>query len=482
MTSDCKRSVGTALSILLVPFIAMFLPAGSVNAREYVVAGPKLASYAPDVDNHPLYRCYTGRHYGRSVECTWEQMVPRQAGELFVSGALIQGETGTSIFDDVHVPPVTPSRRTLKAELRARSITPSELPTSVNWLPESRGLTGVISTAFANAEPAAELSGNTGIYAADPSVIHTDDGYVAVESREGHTLYVRVAPSLEEIAKAPPVRIWTDIAGLGEVWAPEIVSKGGNDYAVYFAAGRGSKHRMYSIASKEPAANYGDATEIALPENKWAIDGLPFTYRDVNYFIWSGWQGDSDIQQDIFIAKLGADGNPAGPRVLIGSPDEPWENIAGETPSINEAPQPIADPAGQLHIVYSTNGSWGPNYCLADLRLRADSDPLDAEAWFESDGCLFGANEDTLGEGAVPAKDAKGIGHHSFILADGEVEHAGGAEGPRPFLYHGVAAVLQPSNFWAARTWFFGSYQWVPDTTYGSGETSNIGWSLRFSE
>jgi GH43 family beta-xylosidase len=331
------------------------------------------------------------------------------------------------------------------------------------------------------ADTAAELAGNTGIYAADPSVIQTEDGYVAVESREGRTLFVRVAPSLEELAKARPVSIWSDAEGLGEVWAPEIVLRSGS-YEVYFAAGRGSNHRMYSIESEEPAANYGKATEIVLPDDKWAIDGLPFTYRGVDYFIWSGWQGDSDVQQDIFIARLNLGGNAIAPRVLIASPDQPWENVAGETPSINEGPQPIIDPAGQLHVVYSANGSWGPNYCLADLRLRAGGDPLDPEAWFESDGCLFGANRDTLGEGAAPAEDAKGIGHHSFILPNGEVEHSEEAEGLKPFLYHGVLAELQPRNFWAARTWYIGSYQWVPDVTYGSGENSDTGWSLRFSE
>lgn len=338
-----------------------------------------------------------------------------------------------------------------------------------------------ISAALGQAEVTADLSGNTGIYAADPSVIHTDDGYVAVESRSGRTLLVRVAPSLAELAETRAVRIWSDREGLGEVWAPEIVFRNGL-YVVYFAAGRGSNHHMYSISSMEPAANYGGAAEVLLPDDKWAIDGLSFSYRGAEYFTWSGWQGDTDVRQDIFIVRLGVDGEPEAPRVLIGSPDQPWENIARETPSINEGPQPITDPAGQLHIVYSANGSWGPNYCLADLRLRADGDPLDAEDWFESDGCLFGANEDTLAEDATLARGAKGVGHHSFILPDGDVEHAEGAESPRPFLYHGVPADENPLNFWAARRWFIGSYQWVPDVTYGSGERSDTGWSLQFSE
>ncbi|WP_449394440.1 glycoside hydrolase family 43 protein [Devosia riboflavina] len=234
-------------------------------------------------------------------------------------------------------------------------------------------------------------SGDTGIPGADPSVIRTQDGYVAVESRRGQALLVRVAPSLEDLAEARAVRIWYDRDRLGEIWAPEIVFRNGR-YSVYFTAGVGSDHRMYEISSAEPDAGYGDASEILLPEDKWAIDGLPFTFEGRDYFVWSGWQGDTDVRQDIFIVRLNGDGVPEGSRSLIASPDQPWENVAGETPSINEGPQPIVDPEGQLHIVYSANGSWNSNYCLADLRLAADGDPMDAGAWAKSQGCQFGAN------------------------------------------------------------------------------------------
>jgi GH43 family beta-xylosidase len=323
------------------------------------------------------------------------------------------------------------------------------------------------------------FTGDTGIRSADPSVIETDDGYVAVESRNGRMLLVRVAGSLEALAEVRPVRIWSDRERLGEVWAPEIVFRQGR-YEVYFTAGIGSDHRMYRIDSSEAAEGYGDAVEISLPEDKWAIDGIPYSFNGADYFIWSGWQGDEDVQQDIFIARLNTQGEVEGPRMMISSPDEPWENIAGETPAINEGPQPIIDPAGQLHIVYSANGSWGPNYCLADLRLRSGGDPLDAAAWSKSDGCLFGANGETLADGANLAVEAKGVGHHSFVLRNGQDEPPLAPEEMRPFLFHGVPAAEEPANFWAARKWYAGLYRWVPDVAYGSGENMDIGWSLQF--
>jgi GH43 family beta-xylosidase len=319
------------------------------------------------------------------------------------------------------------------------------------------------------------------ISGADPSVIQTADGYVSVESRGGRRIMVRVAPDLAGLATAKPQRIWSDPEQLGAVWAPEILFRNGQ-YEVYFTAGVDEFHRMYVIKSDQPAADYGEATEIVLPDDKWAIDGLPFTYQGADYFIWSGWQGDTDVQQDLFIAAMNEDDEIISPRAAIATPDDAWENIAGETPSINEGPQPILDPAGQLHIVYSANGSWGENYCLSDLRLIVGGDPLVAEDWRESNGCLFGANPATLADGGTLAEEAKGVGHHSFVLPDGALEQPADPSQPIAFIYHGVPAAQEPANFWEAREWYVGSAQWVPDIVYGSGQLGDTGWSLKFSE
>ena len=330
---------------------------------------------------------------------------------------------------------------------------------------------------FGHALAAAE----TAIRSADPSVIHTQDGYVAVEARNGQAIYVRMATQLAGLAEAKAVRIWSDREGLGEVWAPEIVRRNGS-FEIYFTAGAGSSHRMYRIVSAEPASSYGDATEIVLPDDKWAIDGLPFTFLGNDYFLWSGWQGNRNLKQDLFIAAMSSTGEVEGPRIRIGTTDRQWENIAREEPGIIEGPQPIVDPASQLHVVYSANGSWGENYCLADLRLKSGGDPLDAADWAESPGCLFGANAQTLADGVMPTTQAKGVGHNSFVLPDGNVEASAISNGPQPFLYHGVPADDEPENFWEARLWFTGTFQWTPGIAYRAGPSWDTGWGLSFNE
>ncbi|WP_327011805.1 family 43 glycosylhydrolase [Dactylosporangium sp. NBC_01737] len=99
------------------------------------------------------------------------------------------------------------------------------------------------------------------------------------------------------IATAPKHQVWRDTGNLGEVWAPEIVHQDGR-YQIYFAAGRSGAHRMYHISSTSPDSNYSAATKVALPGDKWAIDGVPFTFQGQRWFVWSGWTGDTNVEQN----------------------------------------------------------------------------------------------------------------------------------------------------------------------------------------
>ncbi len=97
-----------------------------------------------------------------------------------------------------------------------------------------------------------------------------------------------------------------------------------------FAADDGSNnnHRMYVLENPSADPMKGEwmlKEKIADPSDKWAIDGDVFSYRNQLYMIWSGWEGDKNGQQDIYIAKLKNPWTIEGNRVRIASPSYAWE-------------------------------------------------------------------------------------------------------------------------------------------------------------
>lgn len=342
-------------------------------------------------------------------------------------------------------------------------------------------LSGVLAAVLSltSADPA--QAGQTSLRAADPSVLRVGGTYVSVQSAGGG-IVVRQARSTDALATAPARQVWTDTRNLGEVWAPEIVRDGGR-YYIYFTAGRGPAHRMYAINSAAPDSGYTAETELALPDGKWAIDGTLFTFNGQRWFVWSGWAGDTNVEQNLYIARMSGPTTPTGARHIISQPRESWERVVGD-PFINEAPEAIKDPNGQLHIVYSANGSWSEQYCLADLRLRAGGDPTYVWDWYKSNGCLFGSNRATMMPGWDPTLHVNGPGHHSFVLLDGDIGTSPPA-GPRfPLMFHAVPKGTPYA--WENRYWYTGTFCWWGNTTYSRanvpGANTNTGWSLKFFE
>ncbi|ATB33677.1 glycoside hydrolase family 43 protein [Melittangium boletus] len=327
----------------------------------------------------------------------------------------------------------------------------------------------------------AQSLGRLNIRNADPTVIRVDSTYISAEV-EGGRLYVRTAPSVDALAGAARQLVWSNPSGWPEVWAPQLI-KAGDTYYMYFTAGAGAAHRMYVIQSKSPTSGWSAAQRMALPDDKWAIDGTAFNYRGQWYFVWSGWVGNTDGEQTLFLARMSNPTTVTGARYVISQPREAFEKVEPNPPCrVNEGPEIIIDPAGQLHVVYSANGSWGESYCLADLRLKLNGDPTYVWDWFKSNGCLFGANRATIMAGWDPTLYAKGVGHHSFVLLNGDPNTSPPAGPTFPLAYHGVAKNEYPSDFWGARHWYSGSFQWWGNITYTRGSERNTGWSLKFYE
>jgi GH43 family beta-xylosidase len=321
----------------------------------------------------------------------------------------------------------------------------------------------------------------TAVRAADPSVIRVGSTYISVQSLNGG-IAVRQASSTDALASATPRQVWSDTGGLGEVWAPELTVDSGR-YYIYFAAGTGAAHRMYVISSATADSGYSGATQLALPDNKWAIDGTLFTFNGQRWFVWSGWAADTDVEQNLYITRMSSPTTPTGARYIISQPRESWERVVGN-PYINEGPEAIRDPNGQLHIVYSTNGSWSDQYCLGDLRLRSGGDPTYVWDWYKSNGCLFGSNRSTMMSGWDPTLYVNGPGHHSFVLLDGDIATSPPAGTKFPLMFHAVPKGTSYS--WGNRSWYTGSFCWWGNITYSRahvpGATSDTGWSLKFFE
>jgi hypothetical protein len=189
------------------------------------------------------------------------------------------------------------------------------------------------------------------------------------------------------------------------------------------------------------------------------------------------------VEQNLYIAEMTSPSDVIGRRYIISQAREPWERVVGN-PFINEAPEAIRDPNGQLHIVYSANGSWSDQYCIADLRLRAGGDPTYVWDWYKSNGCLFGSHRETMMAGWDPTLYVNGPGHNSFVLLDGDIGTSPPAGPTFPLMFH---AVPKGTTYaWANRLWYSGSFCWWGNITYSRqnvpGDNNNTGWSLKFFE
>jgi len=319
---------------------------------------------------------------------------------------------------------------------------------------------------------------------ADPTVIKVGNNYYSAESAEGGGIFVREASTLEGLGAndVKRQRVWVAGPGVVDIWAPDMSMYQNRTY-IHFSAGRDAAHRMYVISADSPLGQYSNETQLALPDNQWAIDGTFFVFEGQAWFVWSGWESETrNTEQTLYICRMESPSKPMGRRFVISQPREPWEQ--GDHPLINESPQAIVDPSGQLHIVYSANGSWGSRYCLADLRLREGGDSTNVWDWYKSNGCLFGSHQDRMMKGWDATLFIDGPGHHTFALPEGSVEKSPGGGNHIPFVFHGVQKGTPYS--WENRAWFTGSFVWWGSTTYSRanvpGDERNTGYSFKFFE
>jgi GH43 family beta-xylosidase len=161
---------------------------------------------------------------------------------------------------------------------------------------------------------------------------------------------------------------------------------------MYFAAdsGRNEDHRLYVLENPEKDPMLGCwqlKGKIADSSDKWAIDGSVFEHCGQLYMIWSGWEGDQDGQQDIYIASMKNPWTLGSKRIRISSPVFDWERHGrlnnANNPSVvyvNEGPQ-ILKRGDDIFLIYSASGCWTDNYSLGMLSTKAWNNLLDSASW-----------------------------------------------------------------------------------------------------
>lgn len=234
----------------------------------------------------------------------------------------------------------------------------------------------------------------------DPWVVRQGDEYVYCFSKRNR-IWVSRADYLEDIGKATPTAVWTPLENTmhsKELWAPELHYLIGKWY-IYAAMDDGDNHnhRMYVLegTTQNPQGPFVFKGKITDSTDRWAIDATVLQMGDKLYFIWSGWEGDVNVQQNLYIAPMSDPLTISGPRVCISKPEHDWE-LNGK-PLINEGPEVLKN-SGKVFVIYSASGSWTDDYCLGQLALVGD-DPLGPNAWTKKPQPVFSRTENIFGPG-----------------------------------------------------------------------------------
>lgn len=253
---------------------------------------------------------------------------------------------------------------------------------------------------------------------ADPWSIYKD-GYYYYTHTLGNRLEIWKTKNLAELKSAERKVVWTPPPNTmysKQVWAPELHFIDSVWY-MYFAADDGvnENHRIYAIynSSNDPlSGEWKFFGKISDDTDKWAIDASVFELNKNLYMVWSGWEGDRDGAQNIYIASMRDPLTINSKRVLISKPELPWETYgplqrdgAAINVSVNEGPQILVH-GKHVFLVYSGSGCWTEHYSLGMLSASATADLLDPASWKKFKEPVFTAS---------PSDSVFAPGHNSFF-------------------------------------------------------------------
>lgn len=261
---------------------------------------------------------------------------------------------------------------------------------------------------------------------ADPWVVRRDSVYYYAKSHD-RRIWIARSTRLADLFTAPAQAIWSapDTGwNRTNIWAPELHLIDGRWY-VYYTAGRVaqpfiSQHAgVLQSAGDDPLGAWVDRGRLYTGDSagtgtgdRWSIDMTVGRIAGRDYAVWSGWAQSAATDatpQQLYIAPLENPWTISSNRILLSSPDAPWER--GPQLDLQEGPEFLRR-GGDVFIVYSTRDSWLKEYALGQLRLRDTSaNPLDPASWRKK-GPVFTGNDRVFG-----------VGHASFVTTPDGAEH-----------------------------------------------------------
>ena len=253
---------------------------------------------------------------------------------------------------------------------------------------------------------------------ADPWCIY-ENGYYYYTNTTGNNITIWKTKSIARLHTAQKKTVFTPPEKgpySKEIWAPEIHYLNSKWY-IYFAADSGNNvdHRLWVLENESPDPLQGEwkvKGKLTTAEDKWSIDGSVYRHRDSLFLIWSGWESDTNGQQNIYIARMSNPWTVTGERVKISSPELEWEthgdlNNPNDVPhvNVNEGPQ-ILEYKDKLFLIYSASGCWTDYYALGMLTASSGSNLMDTASWKKSPQPVFRQS---------PQNRVYAPGHNSFF-------------------------------------------------------------------
>ncbi|CAF1317916.1 unnamed protein product [Didymodactylos carnosus] len=255
---------------------------------------------------------------------------------------------------------------------------------------------------------------------ADPWVYKHSNGYYYYLKSTGSNLLLSKSRTLTGIDVGKNKTVWSSRdtgPSCRDIWAPELHFLRQKWYIYYAGTTCDSdnvNHRMFVLENKnfDPfIGEFDEKGQITDSTQKWAIDGtvLEHPLSDELYFIWSGWEGDIDVRQLLYIAHMSNPWTIDSERVEIAIPTYSWET--NHRPNVNEGAQ-ILIHNSTINLIYSASGSWTNDYSLGLITLDVNNDPMMPSSWIKRSFPLLQS-----------ANGLYGPGHASFTKSPDDKEN-----------------------------------------------------------